>query len=211
MRANTEIDALLAKLLESGVSPKYLARLASELHEHREDLEAEARRFGVPVAEVASDAQQRLGSCAVIAKEFERRPELKSWINTSRWLEQMLRPLAAAYILARAPVRGVAAGQAAILRYAAATAAGAGVTFGLLLLLALTMSPDAQWGTAVIERAGALLGPSETLRQHRLPDTGRVRPPSAPPDTNDGAADTALDNVPAAHDLAAIIRFQLEV
>src|SRR5690606_23107542 len=57
MPANPDIDALLAELLDSGVSPKYVSRLASELDDHYADLEAEARRLGVPAGDAAVDAK----------------------------------------------------------------------------------------------------------------------------------------------------------
>src|SRR5690606_29351744 len=111
MRANPEIDALLAELLDSGVSPKYVSRLAGELADHQADLEAEAARFGLPGQEAAADAKLRLGDCSVIAKEFALRPELKSWVYRCRWLEPLLRFVVAGYLLVRAPARLVAAGQ----------------------------------------------------------------------------------------------------
>jgi protein TonB len=166
MPANPEIDALLAELLDSGVSPRYISRLASELDDHYADLEAEARRLGVPPDEAAGDAMLRLGRCAAIAREFELRPELKSWVYTCRWLERLLRIVGWAYLFARAPARAVAGSQAVMIRYTAATAAGASVTCGILLLLTAMLSPQSPWAVAVLERASAALGAFE-IEPHR--------------------------------------------
>src|SRR5690606_3177003 len=146
MRTNPEIDALLAELLDSGVSPKYVSRLAGELEDHLADLEAEAVRLGVPADEAGADARLRLGKCSAIAKEFELHPELQSWVYRSRWLERLLRALVGVYLVVRTPARIVAASQAAMLRYTAATAAGASVTCCILLLLTALMPADPSWG-----------------------------------------------------------------
>ena len=167
MRANPEIDALLAELLDSGVSPKYVSRLAGELADHQADLEAEAARFGLPGQEAAADAKLRLGDCSVIAKEFALRPELKSWVYRCRWLEPLLRFVVAGYLLVRAPARLVAAGQAAMLRYTAATAAGASVTCCLLLMLTALVPPSGAWSVRLVEQAGAALGGWELERPRR--------------------------------------------
>src|SRR5690606_24899636 len=80
MRSDPDFEALLRQLLDAGVAPKYLARLTAELEDHYDDLKHEACRVGVPQDDVAADARERLGRCDAIAFEFERHPELRSWI-----------------------------------------------------------------------------------------------------------------------------------
>ena len=202
MRANPEIDALLHELLDSGISPKYVSRLAAELEDHYADLEAEATRLGVPECESAEDARVRLGNSSVIAKEFALRPELKSWVYRSRCLERLLRALVAAYLLVRTPARLVAAGQTVMLRYTAATAAGASVTCCILLLLTALMPPSSNWGARFVEQAGAALGAWELERPRRYRPVdarrGGAGNPQGVPSSGASAAPTpAPDDAPA--------------
>jgi len=216
MRANPEIDALLAELLDSGVSPKYVSRLARELEEHYADLEAEAARLGVPDGEVAEDARRRLGDCSAIAKEFERRPELQSWVYRSRCLERFLRALVHVYLIVRAPARIVASSQAAMLRYTAATTAGASVTCCILLLLTTVMPSDPSWGVRFVEHAGIALGGWEADRPatRQSPGTRRIdrpgnaspAPREAAPAPDDGSLEPELEGTESAASL--MIRFE---
>src|SRR5690606_112097 len=150
------------------------SRLAGELEDHFADLEAEAARLGVPADEAIEDAKLRLGKCAVIAREFERRPELQSWVYRSRWLERLLRAIVAVYLLVRAPARVVGASQAAMLRYTAATAAGASVTCCILLLLTALVPSDSSWGVRFVEHAGFAFAASQHDRASRGTRTRQV-------------------------------------
>jgi len=169
MRADSEIGALLEALLESGVAPRYVSRLASELEDHFHDLEAEARRFGIPPDEAAADARRRLGASSAIANEFAKRPELRSWIHRSPWLAALLRALVAVYVGAAAPFRAAFGEHGVMLRYTAATAVGTGVTLGLLLLMTLMLSPVAS-GIEFGNGGDAAVRP-------KLDESLRVRPP----------------------------------
>jgi TonB family protein len=182
MRGHSEIEALLAELLHSGVSPKYVSRLAVELEDHFADLECEAKRLGVPESELAADAQMRLGASAVIAGEFARRPELKSLLFRSRLVEQIVRALIGGYLVLTAPMRIVVAGHTAMLRYTAATAAGASVTSGILLLLTLMLSPDSPWGARMAATATVALGGRDvaTVRERAAVEPARAPQTNAP-------------------------------
>lgn len=188
MRASAEIDALIASLVDAGVAPKYVSRLAAELHDHLADLEDEALRFGVPGDEVADDADQRLGASAVIAREFTRRPELVSRVHTSRWAKPALRGAARVYGALGAPARLVACNRAAVFRYAAATAAATAVTAVLFLGLTTAVTPhgplaqveaghDGQLAAA--EPAGASLRPEDRPMNasEQAVATSSVQPP----------------------------------
>lgn len=142
MRASAEIDALIASLVDAGIAPKYVSRLAAELQDHLSDLETEAQRFGLPEEDVQADAEQRLGASAAIANEFAKRPELVSWIHASPWLQPVLRAAAWAEVSLSAPVRFVADSHATMLRYAAATAAATILTAALLLALIAVLTPN---------------------------------------------------------------------
>lgn len=183
MRANSEIDALVSALLDSGVSPKYVSRLASELGDHFTDLEAEARRFGVPPDEASADAKRRLGACSAIAEEFVSRPELRSWKYRSAWLRCVLRVLVAAYLAATTPLRAVAAANGVMLRYTAAAACGTGVTLAMLLVMTLLLSPEFAWGVRIMNGAGTALGHELDLPARRSAPGSASGPASGPPDT----------------------------
>src|SRR5690606_14988723 len=85
------------------------------------------------------------------------------------------RRLGGVFLLVRAPARAVAAGQPIVLRYTAATAAGASVTFAILLLLTAMVSPESSWGVRIVEQAGAALGAWELERPRNRPNRERRR------------------------------------
>ena len=179
MRADSEISALLDGLLEAGVSPRYVSRLAAELEDHYEDLEAEALRFGVPPDEASADAKRRLGAAPAIASEFAKRPELRSWLCRSVWLADLLRTLSAAYVVAVSPFRTVLGGHGVVLRYTAATAAGTGVTLGLLLLMTLLLSPPVS-SIEFLNGDSAILRPDVRERLRARPPASAGEPAVAP-------------------------------
>lgn len=160
MRADSEINVLLEQLLALGVSPKYVSRLASELEDHYQDLEAEALRFGVPPEEASTDAKRRLGAFSAIASEFVKRPELGSWLHRSPWLARSLRALVAVYVPAFAAVQAARRNHYAMLRYTAATTGGTGVTLALFLLMTWMFSPDFGWSAASARAEGTPSQPS---------------------------------------------------
>ncbi|MBN1238586.1 MAG: energy transducer TonB [Gammaproteobacteria bacterium] len=165
MRSDPEFDALLRQLLRTGVAPKYVTRLTAELQDHYRDLEDEARRAGVPADQIRADARERLGRCSAIADEFDRHPELLSWICTSEWLATLLRSVASGYVAVCTPLRALAAGPDALMRYTAAGAAGAAVTAVLLLSMVGALSPHSRTVHAMTE---ALRVPAEGIQRRRL-------------------------------------------
>lgn len=178
MHPEPNLDDLPRQLLESGVAPKYVARLTLELHDHYSDLEQESRRAGLSPDEAALDAYQRLGGCSAIAGEFARHPELLSWVYTSAWVRAVLRALAEAYVAVASPLRALASGPDTLVRYTAAGAAGAAVTVGLLLSMVNVLSPDG--GPLHVART-----PRPPIAMHagaRFADASR---PQAAPSRND--------------------------
>lgn len=164
MRADSEFEALVSELLKSGVSPKYVSRLAGELEDHFADLEEEARRFGVPEEEAPADALERLGAAAAIAREFAQRPELNSWIHRYGWIDFLRRVLLSAYLALVLPWHIVAASQGTLLRYSAAAAGGSGITVCLLLVMTLVLSPENAGGIRLANMAAGV-GPAHPWAQ----------------------------------------------
>jgi TonB family protein len=182
MRSDPEVEALLRQLLDSGVAPRYVARLTSELRDHYLDLQQEARRAGVPSDEAAADARERLGQCATIAREFARHPELLSWVYTSPLLAALLRALAGGYVALCMPIRALAVGPDALVRYTAAGAAGAAVTIAMLLSMVFALSPESrtlQVMSSALRVPVEALQPRARARRSEEPTRGRRAESSA--------------------------------
>src|SRR5690606_30929920 len=120
MPSDPQVDALMRELLESGVAPKYILRLKSELEDHCLDLEDEALRFGVSVEAAADDARCRLGDPSTIAGAFARHPELRSWVYNASWLAPLLWAAAAICLPFAMLVRAIVQ-RDTLMRYAAAS------------------------------------------------------------------------------------------
>lgn len=132
----TEFRALRQVLVRDGVAPAIVARMLAELHDHHEDLQAEAMASGSTAAAASAEAMERLGSRAVLAEAVARHPELRSWAFRWPWVPVVLRPVAVASSLASVPVLIVVSRGAVILRWCVSTGLAMLVTGGLLLLLA---------------------------------------------------------------------------
>jgi protein TonB len=127
-----ELDALLRDLLDGGVAPRYVSRLAAELEDHRADLEQEALARAATAAEASAEARERLGDYTTIAAEFARHGELRSWVYDSPWLVSALRLLARTTVASSRCLRAAGAAFNILARYATAGAAAAFLTLALL-------------------------------------------------------------------------------
>lgn len=160
MPPDPHLDALIKQLLDSGVAPKYILRLTSELEDHCVDLEDEALRSGVPAEAAANDARSRLGEASTIAREFSKHPELRSWIYNAWWLEALLRAAAGTCLLFAMPVRAFVQSET-LMRFAAAAVAGAMMTLGMLLAMYLAVSS----GSGSYQSSGSLRDSAGTPEQ----------------------------------------------
>lgn len=85
-------ERLRERLLVAGVSPRHVRRYMTELADHFDDLEAEAKAVGHP--EPRADALQRIGRPDDLAQAMLARPELKAWSERAPWAVFLLGPAA---------------------------------------------------------------------------------------------------------------------
>ena len=100
---------LAERLLRAGVAPRHVARIASELESHFEDLVAEERATGLSACESEARAAARLGSDDAIAASIIERDELRSWCGRRPWLAFTLLPflgLPLTFVLSMAAAMG---------------------------------------------------------------------------------------------------------
>lgn len=78
---DTDFDGLRDQLLESGVAPRHVKRIVSELSDHYEDLEMEAMQYGLSREAASAQASERIGDAKTIAHLVLGMPELKCWLH----------------------------------------------------------------------------------------------------------------------------------
>jgi hypothetical protein len=76
-------ERLRDRLLTAGISPRHVRRYMSELADHFDDLEAEAKRAGHPDA--ATAALERIGRPDNLARAMIDRVELRGWTARAPW------------------------------------------------------------------------------------------------------------------------------
>jgi hypothetical protein len=76
-----DFDRLRDQLLESGVAPRHVCRIVSELSDHYEDLEMEAMQHGLSREAASAQAAERIGDAKTITRLVLGMPELKSWVH----------------------------------------------------------------------------------------------------------------------------------
>lgn len=137
---NLRFDTLRSELLESGVAPRHVRRIVSELDDHAEDLRAEAVAQGMSAAEASELAMQRIGDQQHIAERILECTDLRTWIYRYPRVARVYLPCAYALLLPALPVFAGIAHPGIVLRWSAALMLGAGVTAGMLLILQLAIA-----------------------------------------------------------------------
>ena len=135
-----DFNALRDHLLESGVAPRHVVRIISELSDHQEDLEFEAMRRGSTPESAATQASQRMGTNRLIAAEILGRPELRSWFYRYPRLTRVLLPVAYVVMLPLAPVHAGVANASVIVRWCACMMLSAVVTAAMLLVMQISIA-----------------------------------------------------------------------
>lgn len=133
-------DILRDHLLESGVAPRHVSRIVSELYDHQADLEREAIEHGLSADLAAVRARQLLGTDATIAAHVLSRPELKSWMHRYPHVARLILPVAYVAILPLAPIHASVANAPAIVRWVACLMLSALVTAALLLAMQMSIA-----------------------------------------------------------------------
>jgi len=132
-------DTLRSELLESGVAPRHIRRLVSELSDHVEDLRLEALSDGKSEPEAYEFATARIGDQKLIAECMRENIEFRTWIYRYPRIALVYLPVAWALMLPAAPVFAGFANPAIVFRWGAALMLSAGVTAGMLLCMQLAI------------------------------------------------------------------------
>lgn len=134
------LDMLRKQLLESGVAPRHVARLVSELSDHFDDLETEAIREGLSSERAAETARERIGDANLIAQQVLSDPELRCWFHRYPRLARILLPLVYVLLLPAAPLYAGFAHAPAIGRWFVCLMLSSLVTASLFLAMQISIA-----------------------------------------------------------------------
>jgi hypothetical protein len=135
----TELQDFENYLLRSGVRSCHARRATIEIHEHLEDLRAEAIADGLRPEVAAMNARQVIGDLRQIADAIVCRPELRVWTFRYPRVARAFLPLA---YLAMLPTRPLFAGVAKapeIARWGACVMLGAAITAAMFLAMQISI------------------------------------------------------------------------
>ena len=135
-----DFNMLRDHLLDSGVAPRHVVRIISELADHHADLEVEAIRHGLTPDTAAAQATERIGATRTIAFHVLRRPELRCWIHRYPRLARLLLPIAYVALLPIAPVYAGVANARLIARWCACLLLSGIITAAMLLALQISIA-----------------------------------------------------------------------
>ena len=150
-----QFQALATRLLDSGIARKYVIRIRAELRDHYADLLREARAANSTPTDAVAEARARLGKQVLIAEEFLARPELRSWVYRSQWIQICIQLAVSITVLLIHPFLALIMRRAAVARYGAAITFGTVATCGTFLMLQLFITAGSVDGDR-ISRAGAI-------------------------------------------------------
>ena len=127
-------------LVHSGVLPRHVKRLVTELSEHYEDLEAEESSSGLDPAAAALAAKERLGDLRLLAQAIICKRELQRWPQRYPGIARVVLPVAWLMTLPAVPIIAGAANAVVIARWGACLLLGGAVTCALLLAMQLSIT-----------------------------------------------------------------------
>ena len=135
-----DFNVLRDHLLESGVAPRHVVRIISELSDHHEDLELEARRQGFDPTAATVQARERLGTPKSIAAHVLEQPELRCWMHRYPRLAQLVLPAAYVVMLPLAPVFAGVANAPIIARWCACLILSGLITAAMFLVMQFSIA-----------------------------------------------------------------------
>jgi len=133
-------DELRSYLLNSGIALRHVKRTITELHDHLEDLENEARSDGIAPIEALAYAKMRIGEHKLIARHVLAKTELKIWIYRYPRIARLYLPVAYLLLLPTAPVFAGVENASAIARWSTSLIVSAAVTAAMLLLMQIAIT-----------------------------------------------------------------------
>lgn len=135
-----DFNALRDQLLDSGVAPRHVVRIISELSDHREDLELEALDRGYEPDAAKAQSEERIGTSQTIALHVLRQPELRCWIHRYPRLARLALPVAYVTMLPLSPIYAGIANAPAVVRWCACLFLSAVVTAAMLLVMQVSIA-----------------------------------------------------------------------
>lgn len=132
-------DELQSHLLERGIAPKHVRRIASELNDHLEDLRFEALENGLSVVEAESHAANRLGNQKLIAERILQHTEFKTWVYRYPRVARIYLPVAYALLLPATPVFVGIRNPSMVVRWGAALMLSGAFTAAMFLFMQLSI------------------------------------------------------------------------
>lgn len=136
----SDFNVLRDHLLESGVAPRHVVRIISELSDHHEDLELEAMQHGCDRKTAIAQAKNRLGASETIAIHVLKRPELRCWMHRYPRLAQLVLPVAYVAMLPLAPVYAGVANAPIIARWCASLFLSGLITAAMFLVMQFSIA-----------------------------------------------------------------------
>jgi hypothetical protein len=133
-------SVLKNELLRAGVAPRHVRRIVSELEDHVDDLQHEARELGIYDSEALGFAMRRIGDQRQIARRMLASTDLRAWIYRYPRIARIYLPVAYALLLPAFPVFAGLANPGIVLRWGAALMLSAGITAGMMLVLQLAIA-----------------------------------------------------------------------
>ncbi|MFT5500035.1 MAG: hypothetical protein ACI88G_000161 [Woeseiaceae bacterium] len=124
------------QLLNSGIAPRQVRRIITELHDHIDDIQLERTGQTLSVEEI----KQRLGDPAVLTEHILAQPELRTWTYRYPRIAQFTMPVAYVLLLPTAPFFAGIANAALVARWGASLLLGAAVTAAMLLMMQLSIT-----------------------------------------------------------------------
>lgn len=135
-----DFNLLRDYLLESGIAPRHVLRIVSELSDHHEDLELEALDHGYDPEAAKSNARQRIGAPKTIARHVLERPELRSRIYRYPRLARVVLPVAYVAMLPLTPVHAGVANAPRIARWCACLFLSSLITAAMFLMMQISIA-----------------------------------------------------------------------
>ena len=135
-----DLEMLQKRLLRSGVAPRYVVRVISELRDHLEDVECEAADRGISREAATTMANERLGAIEPIAQQYLSKPELRHWIYRYPQLARAVLPITYVLALLAVPIYVGVDNASSIGKWCACLMVSAVVTVSMLLLMQLSIT-----------------------------------------------------------------------
>lgn len=135
-----EIDRLCRRLQQAGVAPGHVARLATELSDHFDDLETEAIRNGLSRGDAKAEAINKLGDLDTIAEHVLSHPGLKSWPHRFPRLARIILPIAYCLALPAVPIYAGLAHSSSVGRWFACLIISGMITSGMLFVMQIAIT-----------------------------------------------------------------------